>query len=220
MSKRNVLIVNDMKMAGFLTKLDHLTYIQAFLGQENSVKVAAELAEVKPSQMLYFVRVMHSLGILRINRTVKRRGRSIHYYQAVADEFYVPVQHTPFENLEDFFRAGSMVMLDQQVHSQAMVVMNNTLQESYGFWMGYAPGTEDLQFRLSRKADVGLESDRQTHNLPQLASLPMAFSCRRIRLSKEKAERMRQLVMDLHSESEEAEGEYYFLRLVMTPEIK
>jgi hypothetical protein len=220
MSERNVLIVSNKKMAAFLTKLDHLTYLQAFLGQENSIKVAAQVAAVKPSQMLYFVKVMHSLGIVRINRTVRRRGRSIHYYRAVADEFFVPVQHTPFENLENFYRSASTLMLDEQVHSQATVVVNNATRESYGFWMGYAPGTEDLQFRLSRKADVGLGPGGEVPNLPLLSSLPMAFSVRRIRLSKKTAERMRKQVIELHSVPEEAEGEYYFLRVVMTPELK
>ena len=220
MSERNILIVNDDKMAGFLTKLDHLTYIQAFLGQENSVKNAAEQASVKPNQMLYYVRKMHSVGLLRITRTSNKRGKEIRYYRCIADEFFVPMQYTPFENLEAFFRAASNLMLDKQVYSQAQAVMNNTVHENYGFWMGYTPGTEDLHFRLARKADVGLASNGQVANVPKLASLPVAMSCRRIRLSREKAEWLRQQVMELHSLPEETEGEYYILRLALAPELE
>lgn len=222
MSERNILIVNDEKMASFLTKLDHLTYIQAFLGQESSVKAAAEQASVKPNQMLYYVRKMHSLGLLRITRTLSKRGKEIRYYRCIADEFFVPMQYTPFENLEGFFRAASNLMLDQQVYSQAKAVLKNNLQENYGFWMGYTPGTEDLHFRLSRKTDVGLESNGHLPTVPQLANLPVVMSCNRIRLSREKAEWLRQQLLSLHAQSlsDEAEGEYYILRMALAPDLE
>jgi hypothetical protein len=220
MSERNILIVGDEKMAGFLTKLDHLTYIQAFLGQENSVKAAAQQASVKPNQMLYYVRKMHSVGLLRVVRTSNRRGKEIRYYRAIADEFFVPMQYTPFENLEAFFHSASTLMLDQQVYSQAQAIMNNTVHENYGFWMGYAPGTKDLHFRLSRKADIGLETNKRVPTVPQLAILPVAMSCRRIRLSREKAEWLRQQLHALHSLPEETDGQYYVVRLALAPELE
>jgi hypothetical protein len=220
---RDILIVSDEKMASFLTKMEHLTYIQAFLGQENSVKAAAEQASVKPNQMLYYVRKMHSVGLLRVTRTSNKRGKEIRYYRCIANEFFVPMQYTPFENLEAFFRAVSNLMLDKQVYSQATAIMQNNRHESYGFWMGFAPGSEDLRFRLSRKEDMGLSNDdanAEATHLPQLASLPVAMVCRRIRLSREKGEWLRQQLLAMASLPEENEGDYYIVRMALAPELE
>ena len=52
------------------------------------------------NSLLYQIKRLLELGLLKITRVESRAGRAIKYYQAVAESFYIPYHLTPAETPE------------------------------------------------------------------------------------------------------------------------
>ncbi len=91
-SWQKTMVIRDEKTAELLAQGTHTINILApFLGRENSTKAAADETGIKLNVLAYWVHKFFDAGILIRTRTLKRRGRPVHFYRAAADEFFVPV---------------------------------------------------------------------------------------------------------------------------------
>lgn len=89
-SKESSLLVEDSELVSLLSNPDHLQYIGAFIGRERTVQEVAN--ETRKNFNTTYKRVQRycDLGLLRVTRKIKRKGRAIKLYTAVADSFLVP----------------------------------------------------------------------------------------------------------------------------------
>ncbi len=95
----NPLVVRDSEAARFIADTKASRFLEPFMGQERTASgVAAELG-VKVSSMLYRIRQLLDLKLLRVSRVEPRHGRALKYYRAVADGFFVPFESTDAETL-------------------------------------------------------------------------------------------------------------------------
>lgn len=83
-------IVADPVRAGFL---------RPFLGRELAVTQAAIEASCSPNAMLYRVRRMLDVGLLRVVSTRQRPGRPIKIYQSCHDGYFVPMDVMRYDDL-------------------------------------------------------------------------------------------------------------------------
>ncbi|MGL4609998.1 MAG: hypothetical protein ACRCYY_09980 [Trueperaceae bacterium] len=65
--------------------------------------------------LLYRVKTFVKAGLLNVIETQSRRGRSVKVYCSSGDEYYIPFEMTPFEDVEEFFRrsrkANELILL-------------------------------------------------------------------------------------------------------------
>ncbi len=96
--------VTDERAAAFLVDPATRRYFYPFLGRERTVsEVARELLE-SPNAVLYRVRHMCNLGLLRVARHEPRRGRAMKVYTSVAERVFVPYARTPLLDLAEALR--------------------------------------------------------------------------------------------------------------------
>lgn len=74
-------------------------FLQPFLGRERTVTEAAAELGCTPNTMLYRVRRMLAVGLLRIVATRSRAGRSIKVYRSSHDGYFVPNEVMPYDDL-------------------------------------------------------------------------------------------------------------------------
>ncbi len=209
--ERDVLHINRLEQADFLTKLKHLTFLHPYLDKARSVSEAAELAEVKLNQMHYFTKKMLELGLIEIKETQKQKGRTIHFYQTVATELFVPLINTPFMNIEDYFKEVATSLLDEQVKHQ-LHSLNRMKNIQMGFWIFFDSTIQSVMFRLTSEDIVHKTAKKELE-------LPFVMASGRIRLSKEKADQARYHLKQIQQLSEDNDGDYYLYRFVLTPEV-
>ncbi|WP_146237229.1 hypothetical protein [Deinococcus yavapaiensis] len=91
--------MTDARAAAFLADPANRRYFYPFLGRERSVTdVTLELSE-RPNAVLYRVRRMCTLGLLRVARCQPRKGRAVKLYTSVSERVFVPYARTPFVDL-------------------------------------------------------------------------------------------------------------------------
>jgi hypothetical protein len=95
-------LVDDPKVAAFLTQRHELRLLEPFMGCETTIKAAAEQLGLTENTMFRKVKQLQHWGILEIARTQSRRGRPIHFYRCTAGEFRVPIGLLPL--IETVFR--------------------------------------------------------------------------------------------------------------------
>jgi 3-methyladenine DNA glycosylase/8-oxoguanine DNA glycosylase len=198
---QNLSIIDDTDQAAYLTKLENLIYLEPFLGQEMAVTDAANKASVKLHQMFYQVAKMQKIGLLRLTRSEQRAGKKVKLYRATHPGFFIPLMVTPFENLSAFFYASSTIMLEQQCNAQAQTLLKNRSERDYGFKI--TSDGEDLNFNLSN-----LEPAIPTAPDPKarLSEHPMVMGFGRLRMSRKKAEALRNMLQELNETTEDNEG--------------
>lgn len=204
-------IIKQEAMATYLTKLKYLTYLEPFLGKTNCVADAAKAVDVPANKMLYHVRKMLKLNILKLEHTKDRRGRRVDFYRSCADELFIPVEATPLSNLEDYFKEASTALLEEQVEASAKALKQ--ANGKLGFWIHYDAPSNATIFRLTKEETFANSSQ----NADTLGTLPTVMSLGRIKLKPKKAERVKELLAELHSLEEDEEGDYYFYRFAFTP---
>jgi hypothetical protein len=115
--------VTDRKQA--LMLIDHavVRYLEPFLGKESSVGEAAKSLGVSVDVMLPRVRRFAEAGILRQTGEMRRKGRPIKRYQAIADEFFVPSSaielsdaQLPDRHYETQMQAAFLAVVDHFAH--------------------------------------------------------------------------------------------------------
>ena len=83
--------ITDPKIAALFIK-DHVSsYLAQFIGAEITLKTAASQIGAKLNVLAYWAARFVKLGLIRVTRTTPRGGSAIKHYQAVANEFIVPI---------------------------------------------------------------------------------------------------------------------------------
>lgn len=73
---------------------------RVFLGVERNLSDAAKTLDVPSSSLKYHVDKFLKWGLLEVKRVQSRRGKSIKFYRAVSDRFFVPFAKTSLQDLE------------------------------------------------------------------------------------------------------------------------
>lgn len=93
--------VQDAKQARLLSDVKTRAYFEPFLAREMTVSAAAREVSCSLHAMLYRVRVFLKAGLLRITREEARAGRPIKHYRSVHNAYFIPLEMTPFAELEE-----------------------------------------------------------------------------------------------------------------------
>lgn len=92
-------VVRDPKAARFIADTRASRFLEPFIGRERTAGAVAAELDVEVSSMLYRIKQLLDLELLRVSRTEPRQGRALKYYRAVADGFFVPFELTDAETL-------------------------------------------------------------------------------------------------------------------------
>jgi hypothetical protein len=96
--------IKDPKQAKLLSSPESFRFFEPFLARDCTVSQAAREVKCKVDAMLYRVKTFVKTGLLNVVKTQSRRGRSVKVYRSSADEYYIPFEITPYEDVEAFFR--------------------------------------------------------------------------------------------------------------------
>ena len=96
--------VRDAEQARLLSDTRSRVFFEPFLGRELSVSAAAREVGCSLHAMLYRVRVFVSAGLLHVVKEEARAGRSIKHYRSAHDAYYIPLEMTPYAELEERIR--------------------------------------------------------------------------------------------------------------------
>lgn len=122
-------IVREPAIADLLTNPESLRQLDPFLGRECTVSEAARLTGTLPNTMLARVRRWTTLGLLRVSRQEERAGRSVSWYRAVADSWFIPFDTTSAESLE-----SSLAQRDEWWSSRLRKAVVRSREEQVGTW--------------------------------------------------------------------------------------
>ena len=100
----SLLIVTNPEAADALVNPLTLRQLEPFLGRDCTVSQAAEETGAKANTVLSRVRRFVTLGLLKVVREEKRKGRAVKVYRSAADVFFVPFETTSAESLEAMMR--------------------------------------------------------------------------------------------------------------------
>jgi hypothetical protein len=107
--------IQDPEQARLLSNPESLRYFEPFMARDCTISQAAKEVKCNVDTMLYRVKIFVKTGLLKVVETQSRRGRSVKVYRSSADEYYIPFEITPFEDVEEFFRrsrkANELILL-------------------------------------------------------------------------------------------------------------
>ena len=92
--KKEWVYITHPEAARVLSEEDKLRFLEPFIRREHSLSSAARELSTSPSAMLYQVKKLLRLGLLRVVRTEPRGGRAVKYYRATSERFFVPFEAT------------------------------------------------------------------------------------------------------------------------------
>lgn len=95
--------VVSREAAEALADPDTQRIMEPFMARERSVSQAARELKVSTNRLLYRVKKLTALDLLRVVRQQARAGRAIKIYRASSDSFFVPFALTRSETLEALF---------------------------------------------------------------------------------------------------------------------
>lgn len=98
--------VHDPDQAEVLTDPGRLRFLVPFLARARTVSAVAREMGAHPDTVLYRVRTLVGLGLLRVDREEPRRGRAIKHYRSSADGYFVPFHASPYADLEEDLRTN------------------------------------------------------------------------------------------------------------------
>lgn len=98
--KQTIVQVSDAQVAKALTDKRVWRLMGLFFGEPVPLKVAADELRMTLPALSYWVDKLLGLGLIKIERVEKRKGRAIKYYQAAAEHFFVPFHLTTSDTLE------------------------------------------------------------------------------------------------------------------------
>jgi PAS domain-containing protein len=114
--------IKDREQARLLTNPESFRYFEPFLARDCTVSQAAKELGSKVDTMLYRVKTLGKAGLLKVVETQSRRGRSVKIYRSSADEYYIPFEITPFEDVEAFFRRSRKANEDVLIPRFAKII--------------------------------------------------------------------------------------------------
>lgn len=114
--------VRDPGQAKLLADPKTFRYFGPFIAQERSAKEAAEEVKISVELMLYHIKNFMRVGLLEVKRMQGRQGRGIKYYRAISDAFFLPLEVTPFADLEERLTADLARRQELIIHNTARVL--------------------------------------------------------------------------------------------------
>jgi hypothetical protein len=96
--------IEDPEAARYLVEPSARRFLVPFIGRARTVSEVATELDVAVNAILYRVKRMMALGLVIVARTEPRRGRSVRYYRAASDTFFVPFDITTASSFEELFR--------------------------------------------------------------------------------------------------------------------
>jgi hypothetical protein len=143
------------EQAKLLTNSESFCYFEPFMARDCTVSQAAKEVHCNVDTMLYRAKTFVKAGLLKVVKTQARRGRSVKVYRSSADEYYIPFEITPFEDVEAFFRqarkANEQILLPRfakiirQIGREGRKIYRDDKGE---VWTSSASGLNDTFFSL------------------------------------------------------------------------
>jgi hypothetical protein len=100
-------------------------FLHPFLGREQSVSQAAAETGCAPSAMLYQVRRMLDVGLLRITHTRQRAGRPIKIYRSTHDGYFVPNGAMHYDDLRHRVNSQEQRLSEQVIDAYTAVLFRS-----------------------------------------------------------------------------------------------
>lgn len=201
--------INDPQAAAVVADPAQLRFLSPFIGHaRRAAEVALELG-VPLTTLLYRVRKMEALGLLRVVGVQRRAGSPLRYYRAVADTLFVPFEATTAETLQVLLRRWEEPWLSMFHRAYA-----RALEDARPNW-GVRVWRDDTgEVRVTPAS-----SPTEPFN-PAAPALPAVLDelLPDLRLNHEDAKTLQQDLVDLIGRySGRGGSKPYFLRLLLTP---
>jgi hypothetical protein len=199
--------ITDSKVAGFFVDSRNLHILDAFVGEEGkTLSCVAEMLRVEVGSLYYKAKKMEAYGILEVTKEEKRAGRAIKYYRLSAEEFFLPLELSPFESVEGYIRA-TFSSLHELVLKNAALAREREWEGQWGISLIENKRDHELDRRL--QPDPPQPEVVRTHYL----------GYRTLHLSSEQAKELAKRLELLAREYENvpAEGTPHIIYLAVTP---
>jgi hypothetical protein len=215
-SPRQTFIADNARTAEFLLNRDNQALMDRFWGREDTVAEVAKVLDLDRNKVLYRVRAMLEMGLLRVARVTPRRGRAIQHYTLSADAFYIPFEVTRFENKAAFVRAQLEPFFERLIAIEGRETEEDARNGGWGV----------LMHRNAQENTLTRPRLRSQIHAPPNEDPPASDTTFRLwgtgQLSPARAQdllaRFRQIFVELHSIEEEGPGARYFLfQLTLVP---
>lgn len=100
-------------------------FLHPFLGRDRTVTEAAAEVGCTSNTMLYRVRRMVAVGLLRVVATRTRPGRSIKVYRSSHDGYFVPTEAMPYDDLAHRVREQGRGLIEQLFDAYTAVLFRS-----------------------------------------------------------------------------------------------
>lgn len=127
------MIVREQEAAATLIEPAKRRYLEPFMQGEHTLQQAADALEVKPNTMLYQVKRLLRLGLLKVVRIEQRKGMASKVYRSSASRFIVPFSVTSAATIEDLLFDLELKLLRSFVRNFVRV----RAQQSEGWALGF-----------------------------------------------------------------------------------
>lgn len=107
--------VKDPEQARLLSEPESFRFFGPFLAQDCTVSQAAKELNCNIDTMLYRVKTLMRVGLLKVVKTQSRRGRSVKVYRSGAEAYFLPFGVTAYQDIEaqwrqEFKRSNDIVI--------------------------------------------------------------------------------------------------------------
>lgn len=200
--------VSDPRAAAVLTDPNALEWLRPFIGCDLSVGEAARQEGVNPNTLYGWVKRLEAVGLIRVVREERRKGRAVKRYRAVADAFFVPFSTTPYPTLED-----ALATLDKGWEQRLRSHVVKARQQAVETW-GYLIKRHASGTLMLASAKDGEEVDFLDDHAPAVLSSWSDL----VYLTEAEAKALQRLLRGLLEAHEPAPGrEQYALRIGLAP---
>ena len=129
------LVVKDKEAANTLIEPAKRRYLEPFMSRDLTLQQAADALGVKPNTMLYQVKRLLRLELLKVVRIEQRKGMASKVYRSSAPRFLVPFNVTAAATIEDLLFELEAKLLRTFVRNFVRV----RTQQSEGWALGFEP---------------------------------------------------------------------------------
>jgi hypothetical protein len=205
-------VVTDPAQARVLLDPVARRYFEPFIGQERSIKQAAQEIGVKANTLLYATRRLCQLGLLQEVRQIERKGRAVRVYRSSAEVFFIA-----HASLDQVTVEEAIAQIDRRVETLLRANIVHARRDAYASW----------GFRIYRdqQGEVNINAARDAnHNLDLLsADSPAAFSVwfDQLQLDFTTAKALQRDLFDLFARYRNQQGsQRYVIRFGLAPVLK
>jgi transposase-like protein len=139
-------LVTDTVMADTLFQANMQTALRPFMGHTRTITEAAAITGIKANTLYVWVRRLVKLGLLRVVGKKIRAGRSIKLYQAVDQQFFIPLDVLSAETLE---RALSQLAFEEDNELYRHIAKAFTPDEERFGWLFVHAENDQLWFHAA-----------------------------------------------------------------------